>query len=102
MIGVVEVFEDDNCVVVMLMVATLIAVVEVDDVILTEPLFCLLGDEDVLFALAFNIGWSFCVHWCTMMSRHDPRHDMSFWLVYCSCCIFYFGSGHTVAQNPHQ
>ena len=34
--------------------ATLIAVVDIADVILTEPLFCLLSDEDVLFVLAQN------------------------------------------------
>ena len=60
--GVVEVVEDDDCVVMRLMAATLITVVEVDDVILTEPLFRLLSDEDVLFVLALvlwkNIGLS--------------------------------------------
>ena len=34
--------------------ATLIAVVDVDDVIPTGPLSCLLSDEDVLFVLAQN------------------------------------------------
>ena len=37
--------------------ATLIAVVDVGDVIPTEPLFCLLSDEDVLFVLAQNFGF---------------------------------------------
>ena len=36
------------------MVVMLIAVVDVDDVILTEPSFCLLSDEDILFVLAHN------------------------------------------------
>ena len=34
--------------------ATLIAVADVGDVISTEPLFCLLSDEDVVFILAQN------------------------------------------------
>ena len=51
-IGVVEVVVDDDCVVVVLVVVTLITVVEVGDVILTEPLFRLLDDEDVLFILS--------------------------------------------------
>ena len=38
----------------MLADATLITVVDIDDVIPTEPLFCLLSDEDVLFVLAQN------------------------------------------------
>ena len=37
--------------------ATLIAVADVDDVIPTEPLFCLLSDEDVLFVLAQNFSF---------------------------------------------
>ena len=41
--------------VLMLLVATLIAVVEVDEMILKEPLFRLLNDEDVLFVLAQNL-----------------------------------------------
>ena len=34
--------------------ATLIAVADVDDVIPTEPLFCLLSDEDVFFVSVQN------------------------------------------------
>ena len=33
---------------------TLIAVVDIDDVIPTEPLSCLLNDEDVIFVLEQN------------------------------------------------
>ena len=51
-IGVVKVIAGDSCVVVVLVVATLIPVAEVGDVICTDPLFCLLNDEDVLFLLA--------------------------------------------------
>ena len=56
-IGVVEVVVDDDCVVVVLVVVTLITVVEVGDVILTEPLFRLLDDENVLFVLAQNFSF---------------------------------------------
>ena len=38
----------------MLADAMLITVVDIDDVIPTEPLFCLLSDEDDLFVLAQN------------------------------------------------
>ena len=38
----------------------IIAVGEVDDVILTELLFCLLSDEDVFFVLVQR--FSFCLH----------------------------------------
>ena len=54
---VVGVVEDDDCVVVMVLAATLIAVVEVDDVILTEPLFRLLRDEDALFVWGQNFSF---------------------------------------------
>ena len=47
-IGVVEVAVVGCCVVGVLIDATLIAVVDIDDVIPTEPLFCLLSNEDVL------------------------------------------------------
>ena len=50
-IGVVVEVAGDGCVVVVLVVATLIAVAEVGDVIRTIPLFCLLNDEDVLFVV---------------------------------------------------
>ena len=50
-IGVVEEVAVDGCYVVVLVVGTLIAVAEVGDVIRTEPLFCLLNDEDVLFVV---------------------------------------------------
>ena len=41
----------------MLSVVTLIVVIEVDDVILTEPLFRLLSNEDVLFVSAQNFSF---------------------------------------------
>ena len=53
---------DDDCVVLLLLALSLIviiAVVEVDDVILTEPLFCLLSDEDVFFVLVQRFSF-FC------------------------------------------
>ena len=56
-IGVVEVVVVGCCVVVVLADVTLVAVVDVGDVISTEPLFCCLNDEDVLFVLAQNFGF---------------------------------------------
>ena len=56
-IGIVEVVEGDGCAVMMLSVVTLIVVIEVDDVILTEPLFRLLSNEDVLFVSAQNFSF---------------------------------------------
>ena len=41
----------------LLLVAMLIAVVEVDEMILMEPLFHLLSDDDVLFVLAQNFSF---------------------------------------------
>ena len=50
-----EVVAADCWVVGVLTDATLIPVVDIDDVILTEPLFTLLSNEDVLFVLAQNL-----------------------------------------------
>ena len=46
--GVVEVVDGDDGPVMMLLVVTLMVVVKVDDMIITEPLFCMLSDGDVL------------------------------------------------------
>ena len=57
-----------------LVVATLIAVVEVGDVIHTEPLFCLLNDEDVLFVLALLLGFSlYCCTEPTLMKLNTYK-----------------------------
>ena len=50
-IGVVEVVVDGCSVAVVLDDTTLIAFADVGDVFSTEPLFCLLNDEDVLLSL---------------------------------------------------
>ena len=56
-IGVVEVVVVGCGVAVVLDDATLIATADVGDVFSTEPLFCLLNNEDVLFVLAQNFGF---------------------------------------------
>ena len=64
LIGVVEVVIVSCNVAVMLDDATLIAAADVGDVFSTEPLFCLLNDEDVLFVLAQNFSFVCTVCHC--------------------------------------